>query len=283
MTIDRYPAALSIAGSDPSGGAGIQADLKTFATIGIYGGAAITCLTAQNTTGVSSFKPVDGSYVKEQVEMVLADLAVTHIKIGMIGTVEIARAIGEILAGFSGEVIYDPVLAASSGQTLSQKNTLSAIQEHVINHVTVLTPNIKELEALTSSVYDDADKAVHAADSLLKQYASMKAVVVKGGHLNEDSDEVCDYLVMSSPESEKPVINKAVHPRIRAGGFHGTGCTFASAFTAFHIHSGSYEESFHNTVDYMNQLISKSKDLEIGQGRSPLAHHLLCDPSAIGK
>ena len=119
---------LSIAGSDPSGGAGIQADLKTFTAVGVYGCAAVTCLTAQNTLGVKSYLPVEPLFVKEQINMVLEDIQPDYIKIGMVGNGDIAKAIGDCLATFPGIVVYDPVLKSSSGQTYSTPGTLSHSQ-----------------------------------------------------------------------------------------------------------------------------------------------------------
>jgi len=140
---------LTIAGSDPSGGAGIQADLKTFAVIGVYGGAVISCLTVQNTQGVFAFQPVKPTLVKKQINHVLSDFNVTHIKIGMIGSAPVAESIYDALKDYTGEIIYDPVLISSSKQELIDPKGLEAIRMQVLPICTVLTPNIHELSVLT--------------------------------------------------------------------------------------------------------------------------------------
>ncbi|MDX1777027.1 MAG: hydroxymethylpyrimidine/phosphomethylpyrimidine kinase, partial [Desulfobulbales bacterium] len=145
LSKDTLQVALSIAGSDPSGGAGIQADVKTFTAIGVYCGAAITSLTVQNTRGVFAVQPVDPVFVGKQIDTVLRDLAVSHIKIGMLGSAAVALSVCDTLADFNGEIIYDPVLVSSSGQQLIDKEGYGGFREQLLNICTVITPNITEL------------------------------------------------------------------------------------------------------------------------------------------
>ena len=270
---EKVKTVLSIAGSDPSGGAGIQADLKTFVSIGVYGAAAITCLTAQNTLGVSAYLPVDPSFVRKQVELVLQDLFVTHIKIGMTGTEEIIKVIGDLLTDFKGEVICDPVIRASDGHALLEKESVVCLCDHIINRATVLTPNLAELRMITSEACTDPDEAVQAGISLFDRFKGLRAVVIKGGHLEQERETVTDCLLVRGGQSGKIITKTASHKRVRTKNTHGTGCTFASAFTAFHMVKGEYEQAFFNAVNFMDRLLNKSASLKFGTGLGPLAHH----------
>lgn len=267
-------AALTIAGSDPSGGAGIQADLKTFTAVGVYGAAVITCLTAQNSIGVAAVQPVAPEFVKQQTEVVLVDMPVSHIKTGMIGTPEIAEAIGRALKDFHGELICDPVTVASDGHPLFRDEDLTVFSRELIGRATVLTPNLPELKRLTGRNCGNKEEIHAAAAELLDCFPSLRAVAVKGGHFHEDVKLIEDFLILRSNQ-ETPAIHTIEHPRIKTRNTHGTGCTFASAFTAFHLLSGDYRRAFLQTVSFMDLLLDKSCVLRLGKGNGPLAHHLM--------
>lgn len=269
---DLRRAVLSIAGSDPSGGAGIQADLKTFAAIGVYGAAAITCLTAQNTLGVSSFLAVDPDFLKAQIRLVLDDLPVSHVKTGMIGTAAVAKAVGETLADFSGEIICDPVIRASDGADLLANADLATWQNEIVARATVLTPNLPELGVLTGIEPQSAGEAVAAAGGLFARLPKLRAIILTGGHLDEQSDAVSDFLLLRGSEGWD--MHEAGHQRIQTRNTHGTGCTFASAFAAFHLLTGDYRTAFRQTVDFMDILLRKSAQITMGKGKGPLLHHL---------
>jgi hydroxymethylpyrimidine/phosphomethylpyrimidine kinase len=271
---DRHAsrAVLSIAGSDPSGGAGIQADLKTFTAIGVYGGAAITCLTAQNSLGVDSCLPVAPEFVKKQIKLVLADLPVSHIKTGMLGSDEIAGAMAEALRDFSGEIICDPVLTASDGHDLFQKTGENAGLQSLLNRATVLTPNLPELTSLTGQKLETPEEAVVAATALLARYPKLRGVVLTGGHIQEQAGEVEDFLILR--QASGPEILSSRHARIATKNTHGTGCTFASAFAAYHLLLGNYQEAFFKTAAFMDTVLRQSAPLALGKGKGPLAHHL---------
>ena len=260
---------LSIAGSDPSGGAGIQADLKTFSTLGVYGCAAITALTAQNTLGVEACLPVEPTFFRKQVQLVLNDMPVSHIKIGMVGSNEIAAVIDDLLDFFPGEVIYDPVLRASAGHALFEQKKLDGLLRHVVARTTVLTPNLNELELLTGMRCPNKKEMTHAVQSLLARFPRLRSVIVTGGHIHEDRKTVTDFLI-----SRKFAIQTTDHPRIRTKNSHGTGCTFASAFAAFHLLSGDDVHSFRQAVGFVAQLLEKSASWKLGKGNGPLVHHL---------
>ncbi len=274
---DRHAsqAILSIAGSDPSGGAGIQADLKTFTAIGVYGGAAITCLTAQNSLGVASCLPIAPEFVKKQIQLVLADLPVSHIKTGMLGSDEIAGAIAEALRDFSGEVICDPVLTASDGHELFRKTKSNTGLEALLHTATVLTPNLPELATLTERNLETVQEAVEAATALLARYPKLRAIVLTGGHIREQAGEVEDFLILRHKSSRE--ILTAKHARLTTKNTHGTGCTFASAFGAYHLLCGNDQEAFFKAVAFMDTVLRQSAGLALGKGKGPLAHHLFRD------
>jgi hydroxymethylpyrimidine/phosphomethylpyrimidine kinase len=268
----KEAAVLAIAGSDPSGGAGIQADLKTLAVIGVYGAAAITCLTAQNTLGVASVLPVAPEMVSSQIGLVLADLPVTHVKIGMVGTSAIAVAIGEALADFSGEVIYDPVLNASTGGPLLEESALAEVAKQVIGRATVLTPNIPELQIISGITCASREEILQAGRWLFARYAKLRAIIVKGGHAEIRQGMTTDYLLLPG-FGEHFDWRAADHPWLETDNSHGTGCTFASAFAAFHLLSGNYQQAFASTTDFLAQLLTISADSRMGHGKGPLLHH----------
>jgi len=267
--------ALTIAGSDPSGGAGIQADLKTFTVLGVYGGAVITCLTAQNTQAVFSVEPVKPSFVKEQIRYVLNDLNVSHIKIGMVGTVPIIESICEQLSNFSGEIIYDPILVSSSGHALMDENGYEAVRQLLLSICTVITPNLPELPVLTEKKCSTENEIFSAAELLLNKYKKLRAVIIKGGHAKPDERMVDDFLIKLNNEDNTAQIIKESHPRLETRNTHGTGCTFSSAFTAYHLLNGDDSKAFRKTVSFMDELLTLSASGDIGLGTGPLVHHLV--------
>lgn len=277
--------ALAIAGSDPSGGAGIQADLKTFTMLGVYSGAVITCNTVQNTTGVASYHPVAAELVRKQIMAVLEDIPVSHIKIGMVGSREIASAIYDALENFEGEVIWDPVLRASSGQLLTEAAGASDILEILAKRATVLTPNLPELAALTRKNIINTETMFDAALYLLDRFEKIRTILVKGGHREVKDNAVTDFLVRrkkndDSTSSTSHEVFSEIHSRIETKNDHGTGCTFASAFTAFHLLTGSERTAFTKTSAFMQELLELSAAYEIGHGHGPLLHHLASRPTS---
>ena len=266
--------ALSIAGSDPSGGAGIQADLKTFLAIGIYGGAVISCLTAQNTKGVFATHPVEPSLVRKQIEHVLSDLNVTHIKIGMLGSAAVAESICEALKNYSGEIIYDPVMTSSSGQELIETGGYKAIRRLLLPICTVLTPNIPELSLLAGKQCSTKKTLQNAAVKLFQLYQKLRAIIITGGHFKTGENMITDFMFMTPGKDLKTDCEEISHPRIATSNTHGTGCTFSAAFTAFHLLTGNDYEAFEKAALYMDTLIGKSVSVKIGHGKGPLMHHL---------
>ena len=262
-------AILTIAGSDPSGGAGIQADLKTFTVLGVYGCAAITSLTVQNTLGVQSCHPVMPDLVYRQVAAVLADLTVTHVKIGMIGSTAVAQATVQALNGFTGEIIYDPIVFTSIGQPIRATDTLDGIRQ-ITGIATVLTPNLHELRLISGESCTSTDDVLLAGQGLLNAFPNLKALAIKGGHLHEEEAEVTDFLLLSG----QPEPFRRSHRRIVSTNTHGTGCTFASAMAAYHQRTGDYRQAFSQAIDFLDSLLSASANWRLGQGNGGLSHHL---------
>lgn len=263
---------LTVAGSDPSGGAGIQADLKTFTSIGVYGAAAVTCITVQNSNGVSAIHPLPNEYIKKQVEAVLADHRVTHIKIGMVGTLQIARTLGQILRSFKGQIIYDPVLASTGGQELFEPDSIRELKSTLIDQVTVLTPNRSELELLCSKNCSSVLEMRKCADIIFSQFNRMEAIVLKGGHVEEHRTTVADVLVTRDGREISDIRPRHQHPHL-----HGTGCTYASAFAAYHSLTGSFKRAFYLSGQYMDKLITRSMNQQVvaANTNGPLLHHLV--------
>jgi len=277
--------ALTIAGSDPSGGAGIQADLKTFSILGVYGGAIITCHTVQNTTGVRSYHPVSPELVQEQIMAVLDDLDVSHIKIGMVGSLEIAGAILAALENFRGEITWDPVLRASSGRMLTDGAKIPQLLEMLAAKVTILTPNLPELATLAQKEITDFMGLEEATVSLLGRFANLRTILLKGGHGQQGDGTITDYLIRrgkpAGPQKALACeIIAANHPHIQTLNDHGTGCTFAAAFTAFHMLTGSEQAAFRKTTAFLHELLRLSAPYRIGHGRGPLLHHLFKDTTS---
>ncbi|MDT8335340.1 MAG: bifunctional hydroxymethylpyrimidine kinase/phosphomethylpyrimidine kinase [Desulfurivibrionaceae bacterium] len=271
MTADSR-AILSVAGSDPSGGAGIQADLKTFASLGVYGGAAISCLTVQNSLGIYRIQPVAPELVKEQINQVLADLPVSHIKTGMLGTPEVAEAVGECLAGFDGTVICDPVLKASDGHDLLTPAGLFVLADRIIANAAALTPNFQEFQALTGLDSRNDEDITAACAGIFSRYPRLEAIIVKGGHRREELPIVTDLLFLRDGRKVRAV--KAERKRVETVNSHGTGCTFASALAAYHLKTGDWQQAFQLAGDYVGKLLRLSAARRMGHGTGPLWHHL---------
>jgi hydroxymethylpyrimidine/phosphomethylpyrimidine kinase len=220
MTSDRIPAVLSIAGSDSGGGAGIQADLKAFARVGVHGMTAITAITAQNTVGVEAVQSIAPEIIDEQVRMVAEDIGVDAVKIGMLGTAETVEAVVEAL-GYVGEapVVIDPVMIAESGAELLDEGARRALAEKLLPLAAVVTPNIPEARALTGR--GEGASQVELARALVA--LGPRAAVVTGGHSEEIVDVFCDGSEIVEIPGER-------HPD---GAAHGSGCTHSSSLAAF--------------------------------------------------
>ncbi len=260
----RYVRVLTIAGSDSGGGAGIQADLKTFAALGCYGMTAITALTAQNTVGVQAIHAVPPEFLRSQLQSVLDDIGVDAVKIGMLHTPEVVRTVAWAIAHYGLQrVVLDPVMVATSGDRLIADETVEVLVRELFPLATVVTPNLDEAALLIGRPIQGADALEDAGRSLLAMGA--RAALVKGGHLA--GDEVVDLLV----QPEQPSLRLASQ-RIASRNVHGTGCTLSSAIAAHLAQGLPLDAAVQRARDYILRAIAEGAAVQTGLGHGPLNH-----------
>jgi hydroxymethylpyrimidine/phosphomethylpyrimidine kinase len=254
--------ALTIAGSDSGGGAGIQADLKTFTAFGVYGMSAVTALTAQNTVGVQGIFEVPPAFVREQIRSVMTDIGADAAKTGMLSNAAVVKAVAEAVRDFRiPNLVVDPVMVAKSGDLLLAPEARRAVREELLPLATVITPNIPEAEAFLERGIESLDAMREAARELMK--TGCRWVVLKGGHLdigNEAIDVLCngrDLVLLRSP-------------RLESRNTHGTGCTFASAIAAGLARGLAPPEAVKRAKEYVTEAIRNG--LSMGSGRGPANH-----------
>jgi hydroxymethylpyrimidine/phosphomethylpyrimidine kinase len=258
------PVALTIAGSDSSGGAGIQADLKTFAALGVYGASAITALTAQNTSGVSAIHVVPPAFLRAQIDAVFSDLAVGAVKIGMVAELSSIEAIVEALKRWSPKhVVLDPVMVASSGRRLLAADAVYVLRKKLIPLATLLTPNLPEAAALLEEPMASSEAAIESQGKRLLALGC-PAVLIKGGH-GEGSESI-DYLVRASGT----IALKAA--RIATKNTHGTGCSLSSAIAAELAKSADLEAAVRNAKNFVSAAIASADRFTVGHGHGPIHH-----------
>ena len=250
-----------IAGSDPSGGAGIQADIKTVTALGGYAATAITAITVQNTKGVTAVHPVPADVIAAQIKAVMEDIGADAVKIGMIGNVETADVIVAMAKEYPDiPLVLDPVLVATSGDALAGDGVAAIIKEKLAGLSAVITPNTAEATALTGIDVTDRDAKIAAGEALVALGAS--AALVKGGHLPGDTVE--DALVTS--DGARIFSN----PRIETTSTHGTGCTLASAIAAGLAQDMALQSAVKRAIDYVHAAIKTAPGY--GSGCGPLNH-----------
>ena len=259
---ERYvPRALTIAGSDSGGGAGIQADLKTFTVCGVYGMCALTSITAQNTQGVSGVHDLPPTFVAEQIDMVVSDIGVDAVKTGMLSNAGIIEAVVDALKRHAIErLVVDPVMVAKSGDALLQESARQALKEMLLPITFLLTPNVPEAEVLTGMEITRMEDMEHAAAALYE--LGPKYVLMKGGHL--ESAEAADlfydgdaFEIFSSPRFDTP-------------NTHGTGCTYSAAITAYLAKGVVPREAVQTAKGYLTEAIRHA--FALGHGHGPLNH-----------
>ena len=254
--------ALTIAGSDSGGGAGIQADLKTFMAFGVHGMSAITALTAQNTVGVQGIFPIPPEFVREQIASVMTDIGTDAAKTGMLSNAAIVRTVAEAVRAFRiPNLVVDPVMIAKSGDPLLAEEARQAIREELLPLATVITPNIFEAEALLSRRIEDLDGMKEAARDL--KTIGPRWVVIKGGHLQIESQAI-DVLY----DGEEFLLLKS--PWWESRNTHGTGCTFASAIAAGLAKGLAPPAAVRRAKEYITEAIKGG--LPIGSGHGPTNH-----------
>lgn len=251
---------LTIAGSDCSGGAGIQADIKTITAHGMYAMSAITALTAQNTTGVYGVMEAAPEFVGQQLDCIFKDITPDAVKIGMVSNIEIIRMIADKLIGYkAGNIVVDPVMVATSGSKLLSDNAMDALVSRLLPLATAITPNIPEAEALTGITVESGEDMLKAAAYIAETVPG--GIMLKGGHLSDSAD---DLLYMSG----------AAHwfhsPRIDNPNTHGTGCTLSSAIACNLALGFDLQTSVRNAKEYVSGALKAGLDL--GKGSGPLNH-----------
>ncbi|QXQ08440.1 bifunctional hydroxymethylpyrimidine kinase/phosphomethylpyrimidine kinase [Sphingosinicellaceae bacterium] len=251
------PRILIVAGSDSSGGAGIQADLRTVQALGGYGMTAITAVTVQNTLGVSGVHAVPPAVVAAQMRACLDDIGADAVKIGMLGGADVIAAVAEVLAGLKIPVVLDPVMVAKGGAVLLADDAVAALMR-LLPLATIVTPNAPELAALSGTEIEDEADMLLAAQELLGQ--GVRAVLAKGGHL--EGDEVADWLVTRAGQV------RFAGPRIDTRHTHGTGCTLASALAVGLARGLGLEDASRQARDYVHQAILAAPGF--GGGHGPL-------------
>jgi hydroxymethylpyrimidine/phosphomethylpyrimidine kinase len=258
------PNVLSIAGSDPSGGAGIQADLKTFSALGCYGMAAITALTAQNTQGVRGVHVPPASFVVDQIEAIFADVTVAAVKIGMLANAEIVAAVASCLARHHPPVIVlDPVLVATSGDSLGAPGVVEAMRAHLFPLATLITPNLPEAARLADMPEPTDIAGLEGLASRLCELGARTALV-KGGHL---SGETADDVLFDGE-----ALTHFSAPRIATRNTHGTGCTLSSAIAAHMACGMSLPDAIRASKAYLSAALEASDVLNVGHGHGPVHH-----------
>ncbi|MFS8110617.1 bifunctional hydroxymethylpyrimidine kinase/phosphomethylpyrimidine kinase [Rhizobium jaguaris] len=255
---------LSIAGSDPSGGAGIQADLKAFSARGVYGMAALTALTAQNTQGVSGVHPVPPQFVAQQIKAIFADVRVDVVKIGMIANAPIAEAVADALAPHRNvPVVLDPVMIAKGGAALLAADAVDVLTNRLLPLATLLTPNLPEAAALLHEpIAENRETMARQAEALAK--LGPLAVLVKGGHLA--GDESPD--VLAGPEG----LIWFEADRVPTRNTHGTGCTLSSALAAEIAKGSALTDAVTTAKQYLAGAVAAADTLSVGTGHGPVQH-----------
>ena len=256
--------ALTIAGSDSSGGAGIQADLKTFSALGVYGASAITALTAQNTQGVEAVLVVPPDFVARQIKVVARDLKVAAVKIGMLATSEVIEAVAGALEALPGvPVVLDPVMVAASGDVLLDEDAIDTLRAVLMPRADLITPNLPEAAKLLGGSEAKNERAMSDQAAALRALGA-KAVLIKGGHA--ESAEAVDLLLDEAGEL------RLAAPRVATGNTHGTGCTLSSAITAELAKGVSLRQAVTRAKAYVTAAIAAADQLHIGEGRGPVHH-----------
>lgn len=264
-TPKQYCKVLTIAGSDSGGGAGIQADLKTFAAIGCYGMSAITALTAQNTRGVTGIHAVPAAFAVQQIKAVFTDIGADAVKIGMLYSAGLIEAVAEALKKYGArKIVLDPVMVAQSGDKLLQDDAVDAIKTHLMPLADVVTPNIPEASVLTGLSLKNWQDMERAAETLAQN--GSRSILIKGGHAAKNKSTDLLFLVHE---------NRFVRleaGRIKTRNNHGTGCTLSSAIAGYLAKGNDIEAAVQKAKTFMNRAIAAGARYQIGHGHGPVHH-----------
>ena len=265
----NIPLILSIAGSDSSGGAGIQADLKVITALGGYGMTAVTAITAQNTLGVTQIQAIDLDVIEAQIDVVIADMGVDVVKIGMLASPEIVRVVADTLRRHQvKQIILDPVLQATSGASLGGNETAAAMKAELFPLASLITPNLSEVAILLGRAISQVNEFPLAAQELMQ--LGPRAVLIKGGHLPNSPSELTDYLLWQSATGIEH--QEFRHQRINTVNTHGSGCSLAAAIATYLALGLSLERAVAKAIDYVEAGIIAGQYLNLGTGAGPLWH-----------
>lgn len=260
-----YRRALSIAGSDPSGGAGLQADLKTFSALGCYGMTAVVAVVDENTVGVTGIHPVPVPFVVGQIRSCLDDIGADAVKIGMLHSSELIRAVADTLADYPiTNIVLDPVMVATSGDPLLQADAISTLRDVLVPAARVITPNIPEAEILLGEKLT-SQRALPDAARRLSQDGRV-SVLLKAGHLTDATVDDIFY------NAESDTLLTLSSPRLATANTHGTGCTLSSAFAASLAKGMTLDDAARAAKDYIAQAIAAGAAYNIGHGHGPVHH-----------
>ena len=251
---------LTIAGSDSGGGAGIQADLKTFFDLGCYGMSAITSVTAQNTLGVQSIYPVSLDVIRDQMDAVFTDIGCDAVKIGMLYSDKVVDLVAERLKKYQAKnIVLDPVVVATSGDLLIEKEAVEAIKSELFPIASIVTPNLPEAETLLNSKLSSRESIESAGEKLME--LGSQSLVIKGGHSETDAS---DFFI------SKVHSQWLAQDRIQTNNTHGTGCTFSSAIASKLALGLDLEQSVKESKQYLTDLLSRSAKFTLGKGAGPV-------------
>jgi hydroxymethylpyrimidine/phosphomethylpyrimidine kinase len=257
------PNALTIAGTDPSGGAGIQADLKTFSALGAFGTSVVTAVVAQNTRGVEAVHEVPTDFVTRQLDNLFADVRIDAVKIGMLGTAETVRCVADALRRHAPQhVVLDTVMVAKSGHRLLNPDAVAALRDDLIPHVDLITPNLPEAADLLEE--DEARDEQTMADQAERLGKMCRGVLLKGGHLG--GDESTDLLRADGNTT------RLAAPRVHTTSTHGTGCTLSAAVVALRPRRPDWTRAVTDAKDYVTRALQAADRLDVGHGHGPLHH-----------
>lgn len=261
----KYSIALTIAGSDSGGGAGVQADLKAFAANGAYGMSAITALTAQNTQSVTGIYPVPVDFLEKQLHAVLDDIGADSIKVGMLHSSEVIRTVSRVLQDYKAEkIVVDPVMVATSGDKLLQDEAIQTLAGELLPMASLITPNIPEAEILLNRGIKTTNDVKQAAKDLAA--TGSRGILLKAGHLDEET------LVDVYYDSEKDLLKEFEFLRTSTNNTHGTGCTLSSAIAAHLAHGAEMEEAVKEGLAYTHEAIRNGAEYTTGKGHGPVHH-----------
>jgi hydroxymethylpyrimidine/phosphomethylpyrimidine kinase len=262
------PNVLTIAGVDPSGGAGVIADVKAISANGAFACAVIAALTAQNTQAVTGIFAVPGAFVREQIDTLFADVAIDAAKIGMLGTAPVIRAVADGLARcLPSHLVLDPVMIAKSGDSLLEKDAVSALREVLLPLATVITPNLPEAGVLLERRAPDSLKEMQRAAEALREtmtHAGARWVYLKGGHL--PSGDAIDLLY----DGDRMI--ELAAPRVATKNTHGTGCTLSAALAALLPQAAEVPEAAQRAKHYLTAALKRADELSVGRGHGPVFH-----------